>query len=279
MKTESKNQNWYSEYFEFLKALIKNNAINENKEGLRQNAEKIIHCLKRLDFKIEYIQKNGYSDILLATRAPICSNNWIGMYGHYDVSVTGKGWNTPPTDLTQKDNRLYGRGIGDNLGPLALRLICLQRRNRNHPSPGIVWLFQGEEEIGSPFAHQIFPILKFPEVRFWIEETGYFNNENEQRLLIHNPNEDIEKICLLLAEMSLKAQKSTYREVRFLNKAFGNNRCPFLNHIVKEQPYIAFGPNDDLTTIHAPNESIPENTLELSFVQFDAVLDEVSQWN
>ena len=45
-------------------------------------------------------------------------------------------------------------------GPLVLRLAVLRAMQSDHIStPGLVWVLHGEEEIGSPFAHEIYPRL------------------------------------------------------------------------------------------------------------------------
>ncbi len=45
-------------------------------------------------------------------------------YNHYDVQPEEplEEWNTPPYQLTLKDNRLYGRGISDDKGPLVANI-------------------------------------------------------------------------------------------------------------------------------------------------------------
>ena len=58
----------------------------------------------------------------------------------------------------------------------------------------------------------------------------------------------------------------------YLNKAFGQNKCPYLNHIVKDNPYLGIGPNDDFTGVHAPNESIPAITALLPGMKSPTVL-------
>jgi hypothetical protein len=64
---------------------------------------------------------------------------------------------------------------------------------------------------------------------------------------------------------------------RYLNKAFGEARCPCLTHLVKDAPYLAIGPNDTRTRIHAANESLPLGTIRLSRNQFVATLHAVAR--
>ena len=49
-------------------------------------------------------------------------DEYVGVVGHLDVVPAGEGWSFPPFKLSKKDQRLYGRGILDNKGPI---LACL----------------------------------------------------------------------------------------------------------------------------------------------------------
>ncbi len=51
----------------------------------------------------------------------------IGLLTHIDVVPEGEaeGWNTPPFEMTEIDNKLYGRGTQDDKGPLMLMYYLL----------------------------------------------------------------------------------------------------------------------------------------------------------
>lgn len=258
----------FQEFKETLKRMIANYGIVRNPDGRRKNLEIILTSLKNAEFQINILSKDGHADIVVAKRPAIDSNEWVGLYGHYDVEPIDDGWLTDPLVLTEKDGRLFGRGIGDNLGPLVLRLYAALQTKTLAKRPGLIWLLQGEEEIASPFAHEAFPKIQLPEVKYWLEETGYFNTEKGQRILTKNTDSNLE---ILINEVSAigKAQGfDNYVENRYMNKAFGEHQCPYLNHIVKSQPYLAIGPNDEFSNIHRPNESLPIYTFEVSFLQF-----------
>lgn len=270
---------WFESYYALLGQLVANYGTVNTPVGLKQNLSIIKDKLLKLGFRTEHISKSGKSEILIANREPVGTDTWIGLYGHYDVEPLEEGWHTDPLSLTTLNERLYGRGTGDNLGPLALRLTALEYRPADLATPGMYWLLQGEEEIGSPFAHEVFPELTTPEVTFWLEETGYFNKAGAQRFLVMHSNGNLESLVDSLGAMAIENGREIYQENRFLNKAFGQHRCPYLNHIVKESPYLGIGPNDDFTGVHAPNESLPLNTLLLSLGQFNHLLDEVAKWS
>jgi acetylornithine deacetylase/succinyl-diaminopimelate desuccinylase-like protein len=75
-------------------------------------------------------------------------------YNHYDVQPEEplEEWESAPFELTERDGKLFARGVGDNKGDLAARLAAIQVMQR---LPGglpcnIKLMVEGEEEIGSP---------------------------------------------------------------------------------------------------------------------------------
>jgi len=76
------------------------------------------------------------------------------IYGHYDVQPVDPLalWNTDPFEPVLRDGRLFGRGASDNKGQIwahiqAARLFHMT----GTPLPAnLVFLIEGEEEIGSP---------------------------------------------------------------------------------------------------------------------------------
>ncbi|MCW2641763.1 MAG: hypothetical protein JWP76_4069 [Dactylosporangium sp.] len=93
---------------------------------------------------------------------PVVLGEWLGapgaptvlVYGHYDVQPTGSldEWHTPPFELTVADGRAYGRGATDDKGPILVVLKAAQAYLEQFGGLplNIKFLFEGEEEIGSP---------------------------------------------------------------------------------------------------------------------------------
>jgi len=50
----------------------------------------------------------------------------IGIFGHLDVVPAGDDWNTDPFTLTMDDQYAYGRGVGDDKGPLIAALYAMK---------------------------------------------------------------------------------------------------------------------------------------------------------
>ena len=93
---------------------------------------------------------------------PVVAGEWLGapgaptvlVYGHYDVQPTGalEEWRTPPFELTVADGKAFGRGATDDKGPILVVLKTAQAFMEQFGALplNVKFLFEGEEEIGSP---------------------------------------------------------------------------------------------------------------------------------
>jgi acetylornithine deacetylase/succinyl-diaminopimelate desuccinylase-like protein len=230
--------------------------------------------LAQLGFDLHPVEHPGSPGILIALR-PGVGSLVVGLSGHFDVELAGDGWRTDPFVPVVKDGRIFARGAADNLGPLLLRLAALEEVS--FPLPTVVWILQGEEEIGSPAAHQIYPRLALPAVDLWLEETGYFELDGSQRLLLRGATAQTQPCIQAIIGTASAAGRDVKVHDRFMNKAFGVHRCPFLTHLVKDATYLAIGPNDPESRIHKANESLPLANLSLSVKQFLAVLQAAAE--
>ena len=251
-----------------LAPVLANPPVAGSQEGLKAAREIIEDRLRALGFNIMHHVAAGGPPIVVATRSGT-GPHWIGLSGHYDVELGGTGWASDPFVPVCREDRLYGRGTADNLGPLLLRLMALAVASR---VPSLVWVLQGEEEIGSPAAHAIYPELRLPPVSLWLEETGYFELDGRQRVLLRRPSPVTRSWVDAALGLAIGAQRGIDLHDRYLNKAFGTHRCPFLTHLVGDATYLAIGPNDPRSRIHGADESLPLHNLALSADQFVAVL-------
>ena len=177
--TENMHTNW----LETVTRWIAYRATEDNPEGLTNCSNELIEWMRQIGFTIEkhYDPKASYRPVIVATKPPVVGNKWIGFFHHYDVEPANEDtWDTNPWEAVLENGLLYGRGIADNIGPFVQRLIML---DENLPDCGLIFVIQGEEEIGSPWAHEIYPKLNLPKVDLWIDETGYFYKNGDQRVL------------------------------------------------------------------------------------------------
>ena len=78
----------------------------------------------------------------------------ILFYGHYDVVAAGNEkstWSSDPFNVYGSQSYLYGRGVSDNKGPvLAALYAAADLLKKNELASDVIFLIEGEEEIGSP---------------------------------------------------------------------------------------------------------------------------------
>jgi acetylornithine deacetylase/succinyl-diaminopimelate desuccinylase-like protein len=79
----------------------------------------------------------------------------VMIYNHYDVQPEDpiSLWQSPPFEMSERDGRWYGRGAADDKGEFISRLAGWRLFREQHPGPlpfRLIWLVDGEEEIGSP---------------------------------------------------------------------------------------------------------------------------------
>ena len=89
-----------------------------------------------------------YADWLHAGDAPT-----VLVYGHYDVQPADplEDWASPPFDPEVRDDRLYGRGVSDDKGPMFIPLAVAEAflQTSERLPVNLKLLIEGEEEMGS----------------------------------------------------------------------------------------------------------------------------------
>ena len=76
------------------------------------------------------------------------------IYGHYDVQPVDpvELWESDPFEPEVRDGKIYARGATDNKGQLFAHILGveeLQRQNGGHLPVNVIFLLEGEEEVGS----------------------------------------------------------------------------------------------------------------------------------
>jgi len=202
------------------------------------------------------------SGVLLVARG-VGKGPRLGMYGHYDVEPGGR------TTMRVADNRVFGRGVADNLGPLTLRLSVLERNGRR---PNLLWIIEPGEETGSRALAEWLGQANDTRADLWLDETGYFDAGGEQRVLAVEADERTERVIRRCATLAATQGRTMRVEARRLQRVAPGARC-MVEPLFLGTPYLAIGPNDDSSDVHGEQESLPLNTVELSMRQFEALLD------
>ena len=102
---------------------------------------------------------------------------------HVDVVPAGDGWSVEPYQLTEKDGRLYGRGIVDDKGSAVIALYCLKAMKDSGVKPNrrIRVIFGAGEEIGMNDMQTYFNSEEMPSMAFTPDsDYGICNRRSEE---------------------------------------------------------------------------------------------------
>ena len=107
---------------------------------------------------------DGYACDILLGDAP----EQIAVLGHLDVVPAGDGWDHPPFGAEQVGNRVYGRGTGDDKGPVLAALFAMRAiKEAGIPmKKGIRMVLGCDEESGWEDMEHYCEITDMPETGF-----------------------------------------------------------------------------------------------------------------
>ncbi len=121
---------------------------------VRATAEWVADRLRRAGVPdVRIVETPGHPSVLgswhVADNQPT-----VLIYGHYDVQPEEpvELWDTPAFEPTVRDGKVYARGSSDMKGNLLTAIHGVEALVRAHGRPpvNVKFLFEGEEEIGSP---------------------------------------------------------------------------------------------------------------------------------
>ena len=91
--------------------------------------------------------------VVLAKNKHVEGRKTVLIYGHYDVQPVDplSLWKTAPFEPEIRDGRIWARGATDNKGQMLAHLLGVEKtmREEGELPVNLIFLFEGEEEIGS----------------------------------------------------------------------------------------------------------------------------------
>src|SRR5262247_1617633 len=159
-----------------LQAWIKQPTIAAESRGIAEGRDLTMRMLRDAGFgKVESVSTDGHPGIFATLDAG--APRTIGLYFMYDVKqVDPKEWSSPPwdaklVDLPKLGKVVIGRGAVNQKGPEATFLAALHAiRGAGKKLPvNLVFVAEGEEEIGSPHFPQV---IRRPEVVSALKRCG-----------------------------------------------------------------------------------------------------------
>ncbi|MGD1997093.1 MAG: M20/M25/M40 family metallo-hydrolase [Anaerolineae bacterium] len=144
------------EYLSHLMRAVAQPSVSSQRLGLTEMADLLTEMLRSIGFQVEQVPTDGAPVLLAQMKGN--STETLLFYNHYDVQPVDPldEWSSPPFEPITLEGKLYGRGAADNKGAIISRLGAIESylRVRDRLPVNLVWVIEGEEEIGSPNLHQ-----------------------------------------------------------------------------------------------------------------------------
>jgi acetylornithine deacetylase/succinyl-diaminopimelate desuccinylase-like protein len=139
------------EYVDELKDLIRLPTVSAHGTAIDETAAAVLARAKRAGIAAEAVRASGGPPTIVGETGS--GSRTLLVYDHYDVQPPDPlgEWTTPPFEPTERDGKLFGRGVSDNKGNLMARLQAIEsyRATVGELPLRLRVLFEGEEEIGS----------------------------------------------------------------------------------------------------------------------------------
>jgi acetylornithine deacetylase/succinyl-diaminopimelate desuccinylase-like protein len=143
---------WFEEVLELLRI-----------PGISTDPERAADVAATADWIAERMKRAGIPEVEVVKGPghPLVTGRWIVpnkprvlIYGHYDVQPVEPLdlWLSPPFEPTVRDGKIYARGSGDMKANLlnVIHAVEAFAKTDGEPPVSLIFLFEGEEEIGSP---------------------------------------------------------------------------------------------------------------------------------
>lgn len=109
--------------------------------------------------------QSGHKANLYATLGPL-DKPGIALSGHTDVvPIDGQDWSSDPWNLSERDGRLFGRGVADMKSFLGILLVAVPEMLRRQPMTPIHLVFTYDEEVGCLGVRRLLEVLRDLPVR------------------------------------------------------------------------------------------------------------------
>src|SRR5712692_7907294 len=120
--------------------------------GVKECAELVAQMLRQRGFNAQIHATRGHPIVTAEIQGK--KNKTLLFYNHYDVQPPEplELWESPPFQPTQRDGKLFARGVSDDKGHIVCRLAAIDAVKAAHGELpcNMKFVIEGEEEIGSP---------------------------------------------------------------------------------------------------------------------------------
>ena len=145
----------FEQYKSLLSELVKFKSVSTDASFLSE-IQATVGWYKKLfqdnGFTVQVVEGHD-NPLIVADYVADSSLKTVLVYGHYDVQPASKeeGWDSEPFALSERNGRLYARGVIDNKGQHLVHVVNVFKHIHNKTlGYNIKFLIEGAEEIGSP---------------------------------------------------------------------------------------------------------------------------------
>lgn len=120
---------------------------------VRACAQWLLEKLTGMGLAVE-LHETARHPIVVARNAHQADRKTVLIYGHYDVQPVDPLalWQNPPFEPEIREGKIWARGATDNKGQMLAHILGVEKtlREQGELPVNLIFLFEGEEEIGSP---------------------------------------------------------------------------------------------------------------------------------
>lgn len=154
MKTyiENNKERFYEELFSLLR-IPSVSSLPEHKPDMLRCAERLVELLKQAGADSAGVYETTGHPVVFGEKIIDPAARTVLVYGHYDVQPVDpiELWKSDPFEPEIRDGAIYARGANDDKGQLFMHLKAFEflvaTGTLKH---NVKFIFEGEEEIGSP---------------------------------------------------------------------------------------------------------------------------------
>ncbi|MGA7669320.1 MAG: M20/M25/M40 family metallo-hydrolase [Nitrolancea sp.] len=139
------------QYIDDLTRLVALPSVGAQRTFMIETADLTRELLEKYGVSAEVMPSDGFPMVYGELKGG--SPKTVLCYNHYDVQPAEpfELWDSPPFEATQRDGKLFGRGVGDDKGHIVCRLGAIDALKTvlGEVPCSVKFLIEGEEEIGS----------------------------------------------------------------------------------------------------------------------------------
>ncbi len=146
-------ENHRDRFIEELRTLIRQPSISSQDKGVKECAELIRKMMREVGIEASVLPTEGQPVVFGHLKSPDAKKTLL-IYNHYDVQPVEplNAWDEPPFEARVVGDQIIGRGSTDSKGNLLSHIKAVEafRMTVGATPLNLKFLFDGEEEIGSP---------------------------------------------------------------------------------------------------------------------------------